>query len=60
MEEKKNKFGVVKRESGIFFARPIPGSMPASEALFFAAYIVAALDKNGYDFGEILRSVRKV
>jgi len=57
---KENKFAVVKRDNGIWFSKAIPSRMEKLEALFFAAYIVAAVDKNGEDFTQILRQVRRV
>jgi len=55
-----NKHGVTKRGAGVWFPKPLPDQMAEREALFFAAYIVAALDKNGEQFQHILRQVRRV
>lgn len=53
-----NRFGVIKRTPGVWFPKPIPQQMHEYDALFFAAYIVAAVDKNGEDFAQVLRQVR--
>ena len=55
-----NKYAVTKTATGVWFPKKLPEHMSVREALFFAAYIVAALDKGGYEFQEILRQVRRV
>jgi hypothetical protein len=59
---KENKYGVVKKGAATcWFTRPPAAGteMSRHEALFFAAYIVAAMDPNGEQFSQILRQVRK-
>ena len=60
IDPRMNKYGVVKRYDTVMFTRPIPENMGKLDALFFAAYIVAALDKNGEQFQQIIREVRRV
>lgn len=60
VETNENRYGVIKRGAGVWFVQKIPENMASRDALFFAAYIVAALDNNGENFQEILRQVRKV
>ena len=60
IDPRMNKYGVVKRSDTILFAKPIPANMGRMDALYFAAYIVAALDTNGEAFSEIIRQVRRV
>lgn len=56
----KNKYAVTGKQGGVWFPVDLPKDMSKTEALFFAAYIVASCDKNGEQFQEILRQVRRL
>ena len=54
-----NAFAVIRKSSGVMFARDIPPEMSATDALIFAAWIVRLADqRGGEDFAAIMRQVR--
>lgn len=59
-EKPMNKYAVVKRGTGVWFAKheEMPEQMNVREALEFAAYIVSVIDPSGNAFSQILRQVR--